>query len=772
MAPRKSRHGVQAHAQAGVKQCRGRQAKTQDSVGVRGGRPVEEVPPGGKSSSARRGLGEYYHHTELPRLKALSSVRAAAVERSVRAEEVSDRSRIEGEAGPRHMEGGPPGGDDLGAVAHRSRPAGTRGVLEGEDGGTVPVAAVGDPVSSTGSSEKETLRAPASNSMTIPIPPGGKPLIFESSIDIVDLRATNSDGVAVRVVDALGLVDRVPGKRLTDEQLSMVVALPSRPLRTGWQRFRFVYDELSLSADVNGAAERSGVGESRGRPRGTRVRKPGLGMRHSHARYVQRLFRKAVSMGCWGRGMLRQASVILAAGSKLWAPRCAGGANLASEQEFADQRKRAGLVLDWYATYVAIVRRLGSGVAPCVVESFCGGGGTTEGTRRVNGTSYGIDHFDQVDYVRRYGPEAFTRGDAAEHSVVKAVRDKVHAVGGFASPPCQAYSTAATHTEHPALIPRVRNDLKSLFDYWGIENVGGAKSAMSEGTVELRGAMFGLRVVRPRLFESNFLVHVDEFLRVPAVALEARCCLGERRRWKRYDEYGRPRAACCGGNVFSPLGVRPWNCTAAQCADAMGVDANHMSYERLAQSVPPAYASLRFAQMCMAIAHDRYGVPVITYDDMLTRPHAARREMSMWVRGAGDASPNAGLLLERAVSGCSTAGTAATVTRPVPAGPAWGSGSRGYDEAAEASHREFFYSHAGGYDRCWSEGLKMRFWFPLASLHPQRRQGESFVCERQDAVTHSEASGVIKLSIVGRDARSRGRALIRSSSRQWLKDDA
>ena len=38
---------------------------------------------------------------------------------------------------------------------------------------------------------------------------------------------------------------------------------------------------------------------------------------------------------------------------------------------------------------------------------------------------------------------------------------------------------------------------------WSIENVAGARKAM-EDAVELRGSLFGLKVARPRLFESSF----------------------------------------------------------------------------------------------------------------------------------------------------------------------------------------------------------------------------------------------------------------------------
>jgi hypothetical protein len=70
-----------------------------------------------------------------------------------------------------------------------------------------------------------------------------------------------------------------------------------------------------------------------------------------------------------------------------------------------------------------------------------------------------------------------------------------------------------------------------------------------------------------------------------------------------------------------------------------------MTYDRLAQSLPPAYIELVFAQMCMRAAHDRFGAPAITFDAMMERPASARRELAAWLRGAGDASPSAGLSL-------------------------------------------------------------------------------------------------------------------------------
>ena len=48
--------------------------------------------------------------------------------------------------------------------------------------------------------------------------------------------------------------------------------------------------------------------------------------------------------------------------------RCGGGKNLASDEQFEEQRERAERVLDWYRQYVQLLRRLQSGVTPTVVD--------------------------------------------------------------------------------------------------------------------------------------------------------------------------------------------------------------------------------------------------------------------------------------------------------------------------------------------------------------------------------------------------------------------
>ena len=416
--------------------------------------------------------------------------------------------------------------------------------------------------------------------------------------------------------------------------------------------------------------------------------------------------------------------------------RCGGGKNLASDEQFEEQRERAERVLDWYRQYVQLLRRLQSGVTPTVVDVFCGGGGSSEGVRRAGGASHGIDVEAQPDFVRRFGSTSFSIGDGTSWADVGGVGRRVRAFGAGASPPCQFYSTARRRGDaasQPPLIDATRDMLEALFEYWWMENVLGARKHMAAGATELYGALFGLRVDRARLIETSFEMHVDEELRRPAEELRARCCLGARRRWRRLDVFGRPeRGPCCAGNIFAVQGTSPWRCTSVECADAMGVDRGAMTYDRLAQSLPPAYIELVFAQMCMRAAHDRFGAPAITFDAMMERPASARRELAAWLRGAGDASPSAGLSLVGGASGpeaeappsaetveswtveaealeaadgaetaemtagACAAATAAAVTEALL--PVIGSCSA---PISELDFRELYYSQAGGYQQAW-----------------------------------------------------------------------
>ena len=86
--------------------------------------------------------------------------------------------------------------------------------------------------------------------------------------------------------------------------------------------------------------------------------------------------------------------------------------------------------------------------------------------------------------------------------------DAIHA-----SPPCQDYSRALRHmaAPQPRLIPEVRKLLKEIDVPWVIENVVGSPLVTHPTVdgrfgVELCGTMFGQRIQRHRLFETNFPV--------------------------------------------------------------------------------------------------------------------------------------------------------------------------------------------------------------------------------------------------------------------------
>lgn len=109
----------------------------------------------------------------------------------------------------------------------------------------------------------------------------------------------------------------------------------------------------------------------------------------------------------------------------------------------------------------------------------------------------GVDH----RYQRHY-PFEFIRMDALE-AVARIRPGRFAAI--HASPPCQAYSESQriNGNVHPDLIEPTRRAIVQTGLPYVIENVEGARRLLKRPTM-LCGAMFGLRVYRHRLFETNF----------------------------------------------------------------------------------------------------------------------------------------------------------------------------------------------------------------------------------------------------------------------------
>lgn len=135
---------------------------------------------------------------------------------------------------------------------------------------------------------------------------------------------------------------------------------------------------------------------------------------------------------------------------------------------------------------------------PRALDLFCGGGGATKGLQQAG------YHVTGVDIVRQphYCGDAFIQADALTFPL-----DGYDLV--WASPTCKRYSTitktAKTEDTWPDQIPAIRARLHEWGGSYIIENV---ITAPLENAVMLCGAMFGLKVYRHRLFESNHLLLV------------------------------------------------------------------------------------------------------------------------------------------------------------------------------------------------------------------------------------------------------------------------
>jgi DNA (cytosine-5)-methyltransferase 1 len=135
-------------------------------------------------------------------------------------------------------------------------------------------------------------------------------------------------------------------------------------------------------------------------------------------------------------------------------------------------------------------------VRPRLLDLFCGAGGAAVGYRRAGFDVVGVDIAPQPRY-----PFEFHQGDAlhylAEHW---AEFDAIHA-----SPPCQRFSAMSTcrpglADEYPDLIAATRG-LSALTGLpYVLENVPGSPLRPD---ATLCGHMFGLKLYRHRIFESN-----------------------------------------------------------------------------------------------------------------------------------------------------------------------------------------------------------------------------------------------------------------------------
>ena len=127
------------------------------------------------------------------------------------------------------------------------------------------------------------------------------------------------------------------------------------------------------------------------------------------------------------------------------------------------------------------------------LDLFCGAGGAAMGLHRAGYEVVGIDIKPQPRY-----PFQFIQANAMRLPIDLLQFDFI-----WASPPCQAYTTAQRiqKNHHPDLIAQVRKILIASGKPYVIENVPGAPLRRP---IELCGSMFGLKTYRHRLFETSF----------------------------------------------------------------------------------------------------------------------------------------------------------------------------------------------------------------------------------------------------------------------------
>lgn len=203
-----------------------------------------------------------------------------------------------------------------------------------------------------------------------------------------------------------------------------------------------------------------------------------------------------------------------------------------------------------------------------ILDLYCGAGGAGVGYSRAGFDVVGVDLNPQPRY-----PFTFIQRDAIEmlqDLTSRATRPNIHVI--HASPPCQAHSVLQKQSklDYEDFISSTRELLVQSGLPYVIENVEGAP--LINPTV-LCGTMFsGLRVIRHRLFETNWPLTAPEHPKHPLVFTHD----------KRKAHYGKldqdtSFVQVTGGG----------NASVKNKLDAMGID--WMTGREVNEAIPPAY---------------------------------------------------------------------------------------------------------------------------------------------------------------------------------------
>lgn len=198
---------------------------------------------------------------------------------------------------------------------------------------------------------------------------------------------------------------------------------------------------------------------------------------------------------------------------------------------------------------------------PRLLDLFCGAGGCAKGYADAGFEVVGVDIVPQPHY-----PYEFHRADALMYPLDGF--DVIHA-----SPVCKAYTqlNLSPKEKHAKQIPDVITRLRNSGLPFVVENVTGAKHELPSA-LWLCGSMFGLRVWRHRLFESNVLLFAPGPCKhtIPPISIHGHIC----------EDHARQKEPVRGHRRYHSAGVAASNA-------AMGIE--WMNRNELAQAIPPAY---------------------------------------------------------------------------------------------------------------------------------------------------------------------------------------
>ena len=291
-------------------------------------------------------------------------------------------------------------------------------------------------------------------------------------------------------------------------------------------------------------------------------------------------------------------------------PRCAGGACLAMPSEFVAVEAEADAHLHELAFYVALYTAIMGDKPVCIVGGG-GGGAANAGIARMGGEHLNVDVVHQPEFVRNFGRHRFILGDATDVDFMCDLARGPHVVSCLITLYCQLYSLAnisairsgSTSGNYQQLIPAsksVSDGIRPLGIAVAVENTNGASAEMHghfRNVATLRGQAFGCASTRQRFIGSDDPIDSQFLTRSSARLLTRRCCNGQHRRIPQLDVYGRPvRQACCRGNTVPLHGHHRPRLPVGLCAHCIGLEPYALDWERLTQAIPPAYASLIFAQ--------------------------------------------------------------------------------------------------------------------------------------------------------------------------------